>query len=60
MTVRENIASGLEERRYEKHRIAQRVDELLDLIRLPDMGDRYPSEVSGGQQQRIAVARAVA
>ena len=60
MTVRENIAFGLEERRYEKHRIPQRVDELLDLIRLPDMGDRYPSEVSGGQQQRIAVARAVA
>lgn len=60
MTVRENIAFGLEERRYEKHRIPQRVDELLDLIRLPDMGDRYPSEASGGQQQRIAVARAVA
>ena len=60
MTVRENIAFGLEERRYEKHRIPERVDELLQLIRLPDMGDRYPSEVSGGQQQRIAVARAVA
>ena len=60
MTVRENIAFGLEERRYEKRRIPERVDELLDLIRLPDMGDRYPSEVSGGQQQRIAVARAVA
>ena len=60
MTVRENIAFGLEERRYEKHRIPERVDELLELIRLPDMGDRYPSEVSGGQQQRIAVARAVA
>ena len=60
MTVRENIAFGLEERRYDKHRIAERVDELLELIRLPDMGDRYPSEASGGQQQRIAVARAVA
>ena len=60
MTVRENIAFGLEERRYEKHRIPERVDELLDLIRLPDMGDRYPAEVSGGQRQRIAVARAVA
>ena len=60
MTVRENIAFGLEERRYEKRRIPERVDELLELIRLPDMGDRYPSEVSGGQQQRIAVARAVA
>ena len=60
MTVRENIAFGLEERRYDKHRIPERVDELLDLIRLPDMGDRYPAEVSGGQRQRIAVARAVA
>ena len=60
MTVRENIAFGLEERRYEKHRIPERVDELLELIRLPEMGDRYPAEVSGGQRQRIAVARAVA
>ncbi len=60
MTVRENVAFGLEERRYEKHRIPKRVDELLELIRLPDMGDRYPAEVSGGQRQRIAVARAVA
>ena len=60
MTVRENIAFGLEERRYDKHRIPERVDELLELIRLPDMGDRYPAEVSGGQRQRIAVARAVA
>ena len=60
MTVRENIAFGLQERRYEKTRIAERVDNLLELIRLPDMGDRYPSEVSGGQRQRIAVARAVA
>ena len=60
MTVRENIAFGLEERRHEKRRIPERVDELLELIRLPDMGDRYPAEVSGGQRQRIAVARAVA
>ena len=60
MTVRENIAFGLQERRCEKALIAERVDELLELIRLPDMGDRYPLEVSGGQRQRIAVARAVA
>ena len=60
MTVRENIAFGLQERRYGKARIAERVDSLLELIRLPDMGDRYPVEVSGGQRQRIAVARAVA
>ena len=46
MTVRQNIAFGLEERRYDKHRIPERADKLLDLIRLPDMGDRYPAEGS--------------
>lgn len=40
--------------------IESRVNDLLDLIRLTEVGDRYPAEVSGGQQQRIAVARAVA
>ena len=60
MTISENIAFGLRERRYEKGLIPTRVKELLELIHLPDVGDRYPSEVSGGQQQRIAVARAVA
>ena len=60
MTVTENIAFGLRERGYEKQRIPERVEELLELIRLTGVGDRYPMEVSGGQQQRIAVARAVA
>lgn len=60
MTITENIAFGLRERGYEKQRIPERVEELLDLIRLTGVGERYPSEVSGGQQQRIAVARAVA
>ncbi len=60
MTIEENIAFGLKERKYEKSKIDARVRELLKLIRLPDAAERYPSEVSGGQQQRIAVARAVA
>jgi len=60
LTIGENIGFGLVERRVPKDRIKTRVKELLELIRLPDVANRYPSEVSGGQQQRIAVARAVA
>ena len=60
MTIAENIAFGLTERRIDKVQTNRRVQELLELIHLPEVGDRYPAEVSGGQQQRIAVARAVA
>ncbi len=60
MTIAENIGFGLKERRYPRQDINDRVEELLDLIRLPEVHNRYPAEVSGGQQQRIAVARAVA
>ena len=60
MTIAENIGFGLVERGAAKERVAARVHELLDLIRLPDIAERYPAEISGGQQQRIALARAVA
>jgi len=60
MTISENIGFGLRERGYPKAQTETRVADLLDLIHLADVGDRYPAEVSGGQQQRIAVARAVA
>ena len=60
LTVRENIGFGLVERKYEKHAIKERVDELLALIKLENAAERYPSEISGGQAQRVAVARAVA
>ena len=60
LTVSENISFGLVERRYEKAAIKKRVDELLALIKLEEPADRYPSEISGGQAQRVAVARAVA
>ena len=46
--------------RVDKATIAARVQELLELIELPDVAERHPSQMSGGQQQRIAVARAVA
>jgi spermidine/putrescine ABC transporter ATP-binding subunit len=60
LTVAENIAFGLRERRWRRPEISRRVAELLDLIRLPEAGDRLPSQISGGQQQRVAFARAIA
>lgn len=60
MTVAENISFPLEMRRLEPDRIDERVQEMLDLIRLPDIGDRNIAELSGGQQQRVAIARGLA
>jgi sulfate/thiosulfate transport system ATP-binding protein len=60
MTVRDNIAFGLTVRRRPKAERRARVEELLALVRLEGLGDRYPSEVSGGQLQRMALARALA
>lgn len=60
MTVTQNVAFGLRLRRMPRAEIAQRVEELLNLVNLPGMGKRYPYQLSGGQQQRIAVARALA
>jgi spermidine/putrescine ABC transporter ATP-binding subunit len=60
MTIGENIAFGLTERKVDKAAIARRVKELLELVQLASVEHRYPPELSGGQQQRIAVARAVA
>lgn len=60
MSVAENIAFGLESRRLEPRRIAERVTEMLRLVDLPGLGERRVSEISGGQQQRVALARALA
>jgi ABC-type Fe3+/spermidine/putrescine transport system ATPase subunit len=60
LTVAENIAFGLVERRVPKAGIAPRVAELLELIQLPGLGGRTPAQLSGGQQQRVALARAIA
>ncbi len=60
LTIRKNIAFGLENIGRDKADIAARVDELLALVGLPDQGDKYPAQLSGGQQQRIALARAIA
>ncbi|MGC2774611.1 MAG: ABC transporter ATP-binding protein [Bradyrhizobium sp.] len=60
MTVAENIGYGMRIRKADRARIAARVAELLELIKLPDFADRLPYQLSGGQQQRVALARAVA
>jgi spermidine/putrescine ABC transporter ATP-binding subunit len=60
MSVTENVAFGLRERRAPRARIDIRVAELLELVKLPGLGARYPSQLSGGQQQRVALARALA
>jgi putative spermidine/putrescine transport system ATP-binding protein len=60
MTVASNVGFGLKVRKRKPDQIKKRVSELLELINLPDKGDRYPWQLSGGQQQRVALARALA
>ena len=64
LSVFENVAFGLRVRpakaRPSKADIRARVDELLQLVQLGDLGKRYPAQLSGGQRQRVALARALA
>lgn len=59
MTVRDNVAFGLEVRKIGKPRIRELVHAALEKMRIPELADRYPGELSGGQQQRVAIARAI-
>lgn len=60
LTVADNIAYGLDRRKWPATRRGARIDEMLQLIRMEELGGRYPRQLSGGQQQRVAVARALA
>jgi sulfate/thiosulfate transport system ATP-binding protein len=60
MTIRQNIAFGLDIRKKDPEKTRKRVNELLELVQLVGLGDRYPSQLSGGQRQRVALARALA
>lgn len=60
MTVADNIAFSLQVQKKGKAEIRDRVDELLELISMQDLGKRYPHQLSGGQKQRVAFARALA
>src|SRR6187549_1650503 len=60
LTVAQNIGFGLRVAGVAKADSDKRVAEMLNLIKLPQFGDRYPYQLSGGQQQRVALARAIA
>lgn len=60
LTVHDNIAYGMKVRKKSKEEIDAKVTELLSLVELEGLGDRYPDQLSGGQRQRVAFARALA
>jgi putative spermidine/putrescine transport system ATP-binding protein len=60
MTVRRNIAFGLKVAKWRPAEIKARIEEMLALIHMEELGDRYPHQMSGGQQQRASLARALA
>jgi spermidine/putrescine transport system ATP-binding protein len=60
MTVAENIAFGLQMMKLPAAKVKSRVAEMLELVKLGNLGGRSPSQLSGGQQQRVALARALA
>ncbi len=60
MSVAENVRFGLAVRGSDRTEQKNRIDEVLDLVRMREFADRKPNELSGGQQQRVALARALA
>ena len=60
MTVAQNVAFGLEERRRPRVEIEAKVTQALELVGLSALAQRRPAQLSGGQQQRVALARTIA
>jgi putative spermidine/putrescine transport system ATP-binding protein len=59
LTIKENVAFGLKLRKEKKAAIGKRVEDILAITGLEELGDRYPKQLSGGQRQRVALARAL-
>jgi putative spermidine/putrescine transport system ATP-binding protein len=59
LTIKENVAFGLKLRKEKKAAIDKRVEDILAITGLEELGDRYPKQLSGGQRQRVALARAL-
>lgn len=59
LTVRDNVAFGLKNRKMDKEKIKKETDQYLNLMQIMEYADRMPNQLSGGQQQRVALARAL-
>lgn len=59
LTVRDNVAFGLKNRKLEKNKIREGTDKYLNLMQIMQFAERMPNQLSGGQQQRVALARAL-
>ena len=60
MSVTKNIAFGLKQDRIPKTKIKKRVEELMELVHMESFANRFPHQLSGGQAQRVALARSLA
>ena len=59
LSVRDNVAFGLKNRKVDKAEIKKRTDEFLNLMQIMQYADRMPNQLSGGQQQRVSIGRAI-
>ena len=60
LTVRDNVAFGLKQKKVPKEELVQQTNKYLELMQIAQYADRKPDKLSGGQQQRVCVARVLA